>query len=248
VEEILRHGEDIEVCVHVDGSDDGSYESLAAIGHSRLRISVSDNRGRANALLTAVGNSTGRFVMLFDDDDELSAEGVSQILDDCGAADDRGVVGYIYHMCDESGHIIGSEFPVGKSNFLALRADHRVAGDKKEVVLGALLRREMSCGRMQHRRVPTSVYWCRIALAGDVLCRETVVGRKRYLETGMSAGIAALKRSNASPMAELYLTHIRGYLRGRYRSVPFLARAIAGAIFYSGLGWLPLTGSSGARR
>ena len=81
VQSVLETPGQVEVCVHVDGSEDDTIEQLARISDSRLVLSASPNRGRASAIATAIAASRGRFVMLFDDDDTLYRKGLEQILD-----------------------------------------------------------------------------------------------------------------------------------------------------------------------
>lgn len=223
---------DFEVRVHIDGSSDGTADALAAIADPRLVVTAARNRGRARALAAAVGSARGRFVMLFDDDDALSADGLAAVLEDCADAPPPGVIGYIYHLADERGARLGSEFPVERSNLLALRLDHRVAGDKKEVVRTDLLKRAMARAPRGARRVPTSLYWSLLALDGDVLCRNAIIGEKTYLAGGMSHGIAALKAGNARPMAALYRAQLKAFAARRFRSPLAAARALAGLAWY----------------
>ena len=56
-----------EVCVHVDGSNDGTIESISNITDSRFKFYFSDNQGRAKSLNNLVNMASGRFIMFFDD-------------------------------------------------------------------------------------------------------------------------------------------------------------------------------------
>ncbi|MFZ5672246.1 MAG: glycosyltransferase family 2 protein [Pseudomonadota bacterium] len=222
-----------EICVHVDGSTDGTIEELATISDTRLVASNGPNGGRANAMLSACRQARGRFILIFDDDDTLSHEGLQAVLDDCAHPLPDRAVGYIYHLVGERGDRIGDPFPmIAQSNFLALRADHGVRGDKKELVLADALKAVIYDGRGRFRRVPTSLIWSRLALRYDVICRDVAIGRKLYLAGGMTNNINKLKARDAYPMALLYATHVNGFVRGRYRSPRFLAKAIAGVAIY----------------
>lgn len=221
-----------EVCVHVDGSTDGTWEDLTALTDARLRLTVGPNRGRAAALVAACRAARGRFVMIFDDDDDIYPAGLELVLEDCGALTAGDALGYIYHMQGEDGQRIGDAFPRERTNFLALRADDRVRGDKKEVVQAEALKQALYEGDGRYRRVPTSLLWARLALRGDVLCRNTVIGRKVYLADGMTANASRNKRQNAFPLFLLYAVHAQGFIQGRYRSLRFLARATGAMIFH----------------
>jgi glycosyltransferase involved in cell wall biosynthesis len=233
VNHLLRTEGRFEVCVHVDGSADGTYEALTGIDAARLRIARAPNQGRAGALLSACRLARGRFSMVFDDDDTLSDEGLRTILSDCLTPLPAGMVGYIYHFEDAQGARIGGAFPVGRANFLSLRADFGVKGDKKEVVLTDALRSVVYDGGGRFRRTPTSLMWSRLALSFDVGCRNIVIGRKSYLEGGMSANSRRLKSENAYPMLLLYVSHVVGFWRGRYRSRRYLAKAVVGVFAYA---------------
>lgn len=232
VESLLAEPGRFEVRVHVDGSTDDSPARLEGLRDPRLQVSSGPNQGRAGALAMAVRAARGTFVMLFDDDDALSADGLRTVLADCARPLPEGCAGHIYHLADPSGHRVGSPFGRQRSNFLALRADHGVVGDKKEVVLAALLRQVMEPrrrpGMPAPRRVPTSLYWSRIALTHDVLCHETIVGTKTYLPGGMSHTIGQLKRGSAGPLLDLRLVQVAAFRQGRYRSRSFAVRALLG--------------------
>jgi glycosyltransferase involved in cell wall biosynthesis len=228
VQDLLSVEARFEVCVHVDGSTDGTYEALIAIKERRLSIATAANQGRASALLSACRLARGRFLMVFDDDDVLYLDGLRTVLADCARPLPEGAVGFIYHLEDRKGVRIGSAFPVARSNFLALRADHGIKGDKKEVVLANALLAVAYDSRGRFRRTPTSLVWSRLALTFDVVCRDAVIGRKVYLDGGMSANIRSLKSRNAYPMTLLYAAHIQAFARGRYRSPRFLLKALAG--------------------
>lgn len=235
VRQLLSEPGDFEVCVHVDGSTDATLDRLKQIADTRLRYDVSENMGRGSALFRAVNLARGRFVMLFDDDDTLFKEGLRVVLEDCKSPLPDHCVGFVYNLCDNSDHLVGSPFTAERANFLAIRADHRVTGDKKEVVLAQALKRVIMDGAGVYRRIPTSLFWSRLALMGDVMCRNIVIGRKQYLQGGMTSTIRRLKMANAWPMVLLYRSNLQGYLSGKYKSRKFAAKAAAGIIYYGAL-------------
>ena len=233
VRELLNADSCVQICVHVDGSTDGSWESLASLDDPRLRISQAVNQGRAGALLAACRLAEGRFTMIFDDDDTLYPEGLAQVIEDCRGEVPPDVTGFIYHLEDQNGERIGDAFPCERSNFLALRADQKVRRDKKEVVRTDHL---LACAhdpRGRARRVPTSLLWSRLALRYDVICRNYVIGRKVYLDEGMTANIRQLKRRNARPMLLLHLARMQGFIFGRYRRLRYFVESALGVLGYS---------------
>jgi glycosyltransferase involved in cell wall biosynthesis len=231
VDALLSVQGNFEICVHVDGSTDGTHEALNALSDRRLHLSFAANQGRAAALVKACSAAKGRYIMIFDDDDTLYPEGLREVLVDCAAPLPKDAVGFIYHLEDQNRRQIGKSFPVERSNLLALRADHGIRGDKKEVVLADALRHASYNGQ-GYRRTPTSLIWSKLALTHDVLCKNVVIGRKIYLDGGMSTNIRSLKSQNARPMFSLYALHVRGFIHRRYRSPRFFMKAIAGLAYY----------------
>ena len=165
---LLAQPGDFEICIHVDGSSDGTLEALQAMPATRISTGTDRNQGRASALLAACRMARGRYIMVFDDDDTLYPDGLQAVLKDCELALDNGTVGFIYHLEDQDGRRIGTEFPVARANFMALRADHGVRGDKKEVVLATAFHRAMFDGGVRYRRTPTSLVWPRMTSVADV--------------------------------------------------------------------------------
>lgn len=233
VASLLEQEGAFEIRVHVDGATDDTMERLARLADHRLFVSTACNQGRAGALNAAIRAARGQFIMIFDDDDLLWPCGLSQVLADCARGVPDSVAGFIYHLADASGSRVGTAFRGDRSNFLALRADWGVTGDKKEVVLAELLKKAVAGGSSHYRRIPTSLFWSRIALRHDIICRNVIIGRKYYMEGGMTAGIRRLKSANAWPMVLLYATHLRGFVMGRYRSPSYALRAAASLLVHS---------------
>lgn len=228
---ILEVEGDFELCIHDDGSSDDTFNRLSAISDPRLRIESSENGGRGQALEAAIRMSKGQFVMIFDDDDFLFPDGLRRVLADCSVPLPSGCAGRIYQLEDENGQRVGSDFPVARSNLVALRADHGVKGDKKEVVLRRALNETLAVPG-KPRRVPTSLYWTRLALNADVLCVNVSIGRKTYLVGGMSDRIKALKTASPHPLYLLARSRIHAFLRRRYQSPRYLLRCVAAYLLY----------------
>lgn len=229
----IEKSSEYEVCVHDDGSVDNTLELLKRVKDDRLKIFTAPNQGRAGAIASLVHDAKGRFIMIYDDDDWFLPDGVSKILSDCRKPMPEGVVGHVYNMENSSGVCIGTKLRDKRTNFLAMRADEGVKGDKKEVVLSVILKSVMYDKGFGYRRVPTSLLWSRIALQYDVQSHESIIGGKIYLDGGMSNGIRKLKSENAWPMCLLYLVHVRGFFKCRYRSSRYLFKALVGVAYYS---------------
>ena len=235
VESFLKSEHEIEVIVHLDGDVDSSMDALRRFEDERLKVSISENRGRASALSQALDIATGKYVMIYDDDDTIDLGGLETIINDCSADLPKGVCGFIYHMADLKGERLGSAFKSVRSNLLKLRADEGVKGDKKEVILNEVINKCSVFETNKYRRVPTSLLWARVALAFDVICRNEIVGVKNYHAGGMTDGIRQLKRRDPRPMFETHRLRFYGILRGRYKSWRFAARSAVGIIMYGAL-------------
>lgn len=234
VEQCLRV-DGIELCVCVDGSTDGTRETLEILqrrSKGRLQFVVTSNQGRAAALLKAIALASAEFVMIFDDDDSIDAAGLQEALIHAEAAG-PSLCGVICHLRDENGKRLGGDFREETSNFLKLRADEAVWGDKKEIVRRRMLLKSLYARRHNERRVPTSTIWAKLALSYDVACLNIDIGTKRYEAGGYTSRIASLKRKNPGPMMRLHCLRLSGFFRGRYRSPVYAARSLAGAIWYA---------------
>lgn len=233
VREMLTAEEGVEVCVHIDGSEDGTYEVLSVLaeGEPRLRVSRAANQGRAYALAAAFHIARGEFVMFYDDDDHIDAAGLEHVLRRLRGELPSGVCGYVFQMKDDGGDVIGGLLPA-RSNFLRMRADDGVTGDKKEVVRRDFLEASFYTPG-QNRRVPTSTLWARLALRYDVIGDNTVVGSKHYLVGGYSNRIQRLKRDYPGPMALVNAYRALGFLLGRYRSPRYFLRSLGGLLLHS---------------
>lgn len=231
VESMLSVKGAFQICVHDDGSEDNTFALLSNLSEPRLQLSHGKNGGRGQALQKAIHNAEGRFVMVFDDDDFLYTDGLKAVLENCASSLPETCAGWIYQLEDDDGFQVGSDFPFDRSNFLALRADYGVTGDKKEVVLRSVLMDVLKVPG-QPRRIPTSLYWTRIALTHDVICQDRVIGKKAYLKDGMSDRIKFLKSSNPHPLFLLAHTRIHAFLLRRYRSPKYLARSFAAYLVY----------------
>lgn len=220
--------------MHVDGSTDGTLEALYGLTDASARLKISDgpNQGRAGALVQAIHAASAPFVMIFDDDDDVSIEGVCALLPMLAQVP-ADVCGYVCHMRDENGDRLGSAFPAGRSNFMRLRLEQGVSGDKKEVVRSPLLKQVAQPPPPGVRRVPTSLLWGRIALNHDVLCLDLDLGVKRYLDGGYTRGIGRIKRANPGPMRDVHALSVTGFLQGRHGSIPAALRGLSAACAYA---------------
>lgn len=234
LEVILATDEPVEVCVHIDGSDDGTLEALTPLASSdvRLKIGAGPNRGRAHAMAAAISMATAPYTMIYDDDDDIYPAALARLCEQLTAPLPAGVCGYIYLMEEHGREGVTAAFPAPRSNFLKLRADEGVVGDMKEVVSTPILLAHLRRAKVS-RRMPTSATWAAIALDHDVLCRNEALGAKQRITDGLTLNITRNKLQSPMPMVGTHWTRVRGFFRGRYRSPGYLVRSLAAACFYA---------------
>ncbi len=73
---------DIELVVVDDGSRDGTREILAAADDSRMRVVLHEkNQGKGAAIMTAVTNATGEYMVILDADLEYDPNDIPRLLE-----------------------------------------------------------------------------------------------------------------------------------------------------------------------
>ncbi|MDO9521672.1 MAG: glycosyltransferase family 2 protein [Pseudohongiella sp.] len=232
--ELLVTNHDVEICIVVDGSTDGTVAYLSALEDSRIKVVYQANAGRASALKKAIDIASGSYIVIFDDDDILSAEGLDIVLTDIKKHADTAGAGFIYSLENgDENMVLGDEFPVSVSNFLELRADFKLKGDKKEVIRASVLKAAVASYELADRRIPTSLFWSIIALHHNVVCRNVIIGKKYYLSGGLTNNIKSIKFSNPKPMIRLNAVKIKGFFMRRYKSLLYFVKACLSWLFYS---------------
>lgn len=234
LDSILATDLPVEVCIHVDGSTDGSLEAVQALVEkdARLKVAFAANQGRARALAAAVAMAGAPFIMIYDDDDDLYPEPLAALCRQLREPLPEGVCGYIFLMADGDDGVLGTQFPNRRSNLLKLRADEGVTGDKKEVVRADVLQSRFRSSSFA-RRVPTSATWASIALDYDILCENVVLGAKWRLADGLTLNITRNKLKNPVPMVITHALRMRGFFRGRYRSWRYFLSSLRSVLIYS---------------
>lgn len=249
VRELLRAKCPLQICVHVDGSTDGTNESLAEIASrdARLVVTTGPNGGRGVAMFSAIASATGDYCMIFDDDDDLFTDRLPEVCELLSGPADEKVAGFVFSMVLDDMDAAAKQFPSERTNLIRMRADEGVVGDKKEIIRTSLLKQVAMPPAGRFRRVPTSLLWSRLAIEYDVICVNIDIGRKRYLPEGMTARVRLLQRQNAYPMLLLNLNYIGAFWLGRYRSVRFLGKAVLACLSFGALSFPFLLKRSWAR-
>ncbi|RYF36159.1 MAG: glycosyltransferase family 2 protein [Cytophagaceae bacterium] len=203
---VERAGNEVQIVLVDDGSSpplEGVFKEHAIGIDKYFR---QDNRGRAAALREGLLRAEGEYVMLMDSDDEFILGGIPKILEDIDRSQQQGGIGFVYECADyDSGRVIaGLSSAPAMATLLALRADHNVRGDLKEVVRRSILLEELYPDPLEERRVPTSYIWAGVSRHGPVLIRPYPIVRHRYLPGGMTKTIRQLKRNNPKWLCQTY--------------------------------------------
>lgn len=235
VRNLLSMPGSFEICVHIDGSTDGTEEALSSLtGASRLKITRGENKGVGHAQLAAIRSARGKFIMKLDDEDQLYSDGLSEVLSHCAMLDDDAIAGFLFQMDYSDGRTV-TRFPTRRSNLVKVRADEGVIGDKKEVVRRDYFNSISTEDFEGSRLVPMSLYWARLSRHFDVICCNTPIGAISYSLDGVSSSVRQLAKANPKPLYLAYRAKLGLFFAGRYRSPAFALQCVLGAAYYGAL-------------
>ena len=140
------HESEVEVVIVDDGSSDNTSDYCSRlITNFRLVLIQQKNQGRSSALISAIKNASGKFIIIMDSDDRFLERAIDDVLETIAKYEhivsDAKICGFVFTCVDENNNILGDNFKKnGVNNFLRYRADEGVRGDKKEVVKSSLLK------------------------------------------------------------------------------------------------------------
>lgn len=213
--------------MHVDGSTDGSLESLLDISDERLKLSYSENLGFGPARAKAFAFAAGKYTIWLDDDDKISPKCLATILNYCRRDLPPNCAGYVFHVSDIYGKLIGDEFNLKVGNLFQMRFDSGISGDKKEMVLTELWKNcQHNAVVNKSRLIPTSLLLGRLSLEYEFLFKNCVVAQKDYLPTGLSKNITKHLIQASCVMSELQLVRIKAFHTKRYKNKYFYFRSV----------------------
>lgn len=207
---------DVEFVVVDDASTDNIddvIDMFLSSGWNTKCLKQDKNRGRAAALKRAILASSGEFVMIMDGDDAYVGDAIGLVLRELNKMSSMRSGGE-HKVC---GIVFGTEIQIENdkkrlnlppnqliTNFLALRADHKIRGDLKEVVDRAKISKCLCELFDGNRRVPTSLIWARLARDYNIICSDIPIVQKVYLPEGMTQNISQLRRNSLDPLLQLY--------------------------------------------
>lgn len=192
--------------------DDGSSPPLGDcvrphFGPKDAIIRLESNRGRATALRAGLLAANGQYSIVMDSDDEFIPGGLDVLINDLLKLNYDSCLGLVYETVDyDTGRPISRLPDALNATLLALRADHGVRGDLKEVISTESIRKALYPDPWPERRVPTSYIWAGVSAQGEVISRNFPLVRHRYLPGGMTKTIKKYKKANPAWLAR---THLR---------------------------------------
>jgi glycosyltransferase involved in cell wall biosynthesis len=211
-----------------DCSSDDLSSPLHQLRSSGWQVTWSrnkENMGRAPALARSVRGARGRYILIMDGDDPFVEEGLAGICEALveleASPDARDCLGLVFGtLIDDGASTRRNALPEGlQCTLLALRADHRIKGDLKEVIRRDAVSAALCPLFDRFRRVPTSLLWARISEVGTIRCSSKIVVHKSYQSGGLTRNLDIHRKVNLPPLLALYqrLVESTAYRSRAYR-------------------------------
>jgi len=186
--------DEIEICIHDDGSSDGTEDFLSNIASKRLNYTSGENRGLGYARSKSMTLSKGEYIMPFDSDDLMSRDDLLLIIK---KIKDRKFNWYCFDLKDSStGTLLGTNLASSVTiNYSKLRGRYQIKGDKRDVIKRSLLSKVIIEETGPYRLVPMSLYFNKLQRYTLLHYDPIIVGEKVYLDSGMSNNVRGLVNS-----------------------------------------------------
>jgi glycosyltransferase involved in cell wall biosynthesis len=194
---------DIEISIYDDGSEADYLEGLALCPINKNLVHFNRglfNHGRAYSILEALRPITSAYVMLVDDDDELTSDGLTYVLEKLREYPSVRAHAFL----TTATKIKNTSAQMYHLPYYSLRLYNGISGDLKEVVATELLKCCYPRYCPATRRIPTTLLWIRVSDFTKFRLHPKVVVNKRYHPGGMTSNIAFIKLTNPEPMRDLY--------------------------------------------
>lgn len=174
-----------------DGSSDDTrkvVEEFIAENKIPIRYLYKENGGKHSALNVAFREVKAELLFIVDSDDVLTPDAIETILKDWDAVRDKNLCGISYLRGYDAERVIGDMHPQDHAidNFINLRYNRGIGGDKAEVWRTECLRDFQFPEYPGERFISESVAWIYLAKRWDMLEVNKIIYITEYLEGGLS--------------------------------------------------------------
>lgn len=212
----------LEVVLVDDGSTDDTkalVERWQAKKLFTLHYIYQENQGKHIAHNTGVSAAVGDFTFILDSDDWLPDDSLQRLrevwlsIPDSQREKFAGVEG---HCCLPGGEIEGTKFPadVYDSDFISMRRDARVKGDKKALIKTEILKGFLYPQFEGERHIRPSLLWKEIAMKYKIRYVNQVFQYKELQPGGLSSNRFSLRMRNPQGFAYYYLQDVNRFQVG----------------------------------
>lgn len=189
---LLRQtSKDFDWLVIDDGSKDDTravVDGFIAEGKIPIRYIFKENGGKHSALNVAFREVEAELLFIVDSDDVLTDDAVETILKDWETVREKDLCGISYLRGYSETEVIGDKHPQDHAidNFINLRYNRGISGDKAEVWRTESLRDFQFPEYPGERFISESVAWIHLAKKQDMLMVNKIIYITEYLEGGLS--------------------------------------------------------------
>ena len=188
---LKQTSKDFEWLIIDDGSQDNTKEvvdGFVSEGSIPISYVYKDNGGKHSALNIAFKTVKSELLFIVDSDDVLTSDAVETILKDWDGVQDKNLCGISYLRGYDEKNVIGDKHPQDYviDNFINLRYNRGIVGDKAEVWRTECLRDFQFPEYPGERFISESVAWIYLAKSWDMLMVNKIIYITEYLAGGLS--------------------------------------------------------------
>lgn len=221
-----------------DGSTDDTENLVRTFDTANFEIKYirKDNGGKHTALNLAFDILDTELTFIVDSDDWLTVDAIRTIEEDWSGCGNMNICGISYLRGYNEAEVIGDVFPQDNviDNFITLRFNKRIGGDKAEVWRTDLLKQFRYPVFDGEKFFGESYIWVKISERNDMLFRNKILYITEYLEDGLSKSGRAMRiqcPNGGMTNAELMMSD-------RFA----LVQRIKGALLYIAYAWFAKQG------
>lgn len=200
---------DFEWIVVDDGSIDDTYNLIQSFykkNHSfEIRYFYQENGGKHTAINRGMIEANGELFFIVDSDDVLTADAIRTIVDDWKKVEDNNLCGISYLRGFSENKVIGDQHPTdhGIGNFIDVRVNQNVGGDKAEVWVTKLMRAFPFPVFPNEKFIGETYIWYQLAEKYDMLFVNKIIYITEYLGGGLTKSGKAMRIKNPLGAIEL---------------------------------------------